>query len=329
VRRTLKPLPPSLFALAAFACASQPAPPARSAGEGSKPSEPTPSGRIDVAITVDDLPEHGPGVPGQSRLAIHQAFVAAFRAHHVPPVYGFVVGHGLEEHPEDRAALDAWLAGGNPLGNHTRTHPDLKTTSVDAYLADADANEPLLRELTHATSDQTWKVFRYPYLQEGTDLASRARIRAHLLGRGYRIAEVTVDFYDWAYNEPYARCLGKRDEHAVAALKQSYLDEASAALHWSDEAARALVGRPIAQILLLHIGAFDSLVLGDLLSLYEKEGVHFISLEEAMKDPIYTEEPKAPKGWEGTFLAQVQEARNIESPREPLLPEGLLDALCR
>ena len=321
-------VPALLPALILLACASRTGPPASPASP--RPTDPGhPRDRINVAITVDDLPEHGPLVPGQSRLAIHQAFVDAFRAHHVPPVYGFVVGRGLEEHPEDRAALEAWVAAGNLVGNHTHTHPDLKATSVDAYLADADANEPLLGRLAHSASDRPWKVFRYPYLQEGTDLSSRARIREHLLGRGYRLAEVTIDFYDWAYNEPYARCLAKHDDHAVVALKQSYLDNAAALLHWADDAARTLFDRPVAQILLLHIGAFDALLLDDLLKLYEKEGVRFISLDEALADPIYADEPKAPKSWEGTFLSQIVEARGASSPVEPPLPEGLLDALCR
>ena len=116
---------------------------------------------------------------------------------------------------------------------------------------------------------------------------------------------------------------------AIDALKQTYLDDAIVALRWSDEAARALVGRPIAQILLLHIGALDALLIDQLLTRYEHEGARFISLDEAMADPIYAQEPKTPKGWEGTFLEQVREARDVDSPVEPLLPEGLLDALCR
>jgi len=283
---------------------------------------------IDVAITVDDLPDHGEGVPGQSRLAIHEAFVSAFRAHHLPPVYGFVNGAALERHPEDRAALEAWVAAGNPVGNHTRTHPDLHRLSVDAYLADLDANEPLLRELEHGADDRTWKVFRYPFLEEGTDLATRARIRAQILARGYRIAQVTVDFYDWAYNAPYARCLARHDDKAISALKKSYLDDAVVWLHWADAAARALFGRSIEHILLLHIGAFDSLVIGDLLTEYEKLGVRFVPLERALADPAYAVEQRAPRALGGTYLEQVRESRGVTDPPEPSLPDALLDALC-
>jgi peptidoglycan/xylan/chitin deacetylase (PgdA/CDA1 family) len=316
-----------LVALALLACVARPAPATVTAPPAPASAAPAASSPIDVAITVDDLPDHGPEIPGQSRLAIHQAFIAAFRAHHVPPVYGFVVGGALDQHPGDRAALEAWIAAGNPLGNHTRTHPDVHKTSVDAYLADLDANEALLKSLSR--DDRAWHVFRYPYLQEGNDLPSRARIRQHLVERGYRVAQVTIDFYDWAYNEPYARCLAKGQTHAIDALKQSYLDDAAVFLHWSDESARALAGRPIAQILLLHIGAFDALVIDELLARYEREGVRFVSLDDAMADPIYTDEPKDPKAWEGTFLQQVREARGVTSPVEPALPEGLLDALCR
>jgi peptidoglycan/xylan/chitin deacetylase (PgdA/CDA1 family) len=331
-RRTVVPraraLPLAAIALLACAARPAPAPPSVTAPQPTASAAPhSASSPVDVAITVDDLPDHGPEVPGQSRLAIHQAFLAAFRAHHVPAVYGFVVGGALDKHPGDRAALEAWIAAGNLLGNHTRTHPDIHKTSVDAYLADLDANEALLKSLSR--DDRAWHVFRYPYLQEGNDLPSRARIREHLAQRGYRIAQVTIDFYDWAYNEPYARCLAKRDTRAIDALKQSYLDDAAVFLHWSDEAARALTGRPVAQILLLHIGAFDALVIDELLARYEREGARFVSLDDAMADPIYTEEPKDPKGWEGTFLQQVREARGVTSPVEPALPEGLLDALCR
>jgi peptidoglycan/xylan/chitin deacetylase (PgdA/CDA1 family) len=260
---------------------------------------------------------------------IHRVFLTAFRAHRLPPVYGFVNGASVERHPEDRAALREWVTAGNPLGNHTRTHPDLYKTTVDAYLADLDANEPLLREMAGGADERTWRVFRYPFLQEGTDKASRARLRQQLVARGYRIAEVTIDFYDWAYNEPYARCVARNDLRGISALKASYLAYATAALQWSDAAARELVGRPIEQILLLHIGAFDAELLDELLSLYERQGVHFVSLEKALADPVYSTEPAPPTAWEGTFLSQIREAHGVRDPPDLALPEALLDAMCR
>ncbi len=323
-----------LSALAAFGLACTPPankaanPPSQEAALVVPPASSARS-QLEVAITVDDLPIHGPTLPGQTRLAIHEAFLSAIRAHRVPPVYGFVCAGPLDGHPEDEAALKAWVAAGNLLGNHTRTHPDIYKVTVGDYLADLDGDESLLRKLSPGVDERVWKVFRYPYLQEGTDLRSRASLRGDILARGYRIAEVTIDFYDWAYNDPFVRCALKRDDAAVTALKTSYLDYADGALHWADATARALIGRPIEQILLLHMGAFDALVLDDLLTRYEAQGVRFVSLDRAMADPAYALEPRRPVAWEGTFLSQVSESRDKGSLPEPVLPEALLSALCR
>ena len=44
----------------------------------------------------------------------------------------------------DLALLDAWLAGGHELGNHTRSHLDYTKTEPVAYLADVEAGRSAL-----------------------------------------------------------------------------------------------------------------------------------------------------------------------------------------
>ena len=46
-------------------------------------------GPLQMAITVDDLPVHGPLPKGVTRLEVHQKILATLKAHKVPPVYGF------------------------------------------------------------------------------------------------------------------------------------------------------------------------------------------------------------------------------------------------
>lgn len=296
-----------------------------------RPGAALPSDPIQVAITVDDLPRHGPDIPGVSRQKIHDDLLAVFAKHHLTGVYGFVNAGSLRDHPEDRQALVDWVSAGGHLGNHTFSHPHPASLSVEQYLAEVDANEALLRELVGADPEQTrsWKVFRYPFLEEGADLPSRAAIRAGLAHRGYRIAEVTMDFYDWAYNAPYARCLAKGDERAIAALRQDYIDHAAANLRWADGAARELVGRPIPQILLLHVGAFDAVMLDELLTTLEKNAAVFVPLDAALADPVYTEEPREPRAASGEFFNQIRKARGTRSPSLPTLSETLLDLVCR
>ena len=88
-------------------------------------------GAIEVAVTVDDLPRHGPEVSGVSRLDLHRQMLEVLKSHHVPEVYGFVNGSKLVGHPEDQAALEAWVGAAYPLGNHTYTHVDAAKVSVD------------------------------------------------------------------------------------------------------------------------------------------------------------------------------------------------------
>ena len=117
---------------------------------------PTPvQGELRVAVTVDDLPRHGPEAPGQDRLALHRALLDALRRQQVPRVYGFV--NSRRAQPGDRAALEAWVAAGYPLGNHTAHHPDIGKIGLDAYLADVDAGEPLLSELLGPGQERVWK----------------------------------------------------------------------------------------------------------------------------------------------------------------------------
>ena len=60
---------------------------------------------IRVAVTVDDLPAHGPMLPGQSRLQLHERMLEAFSAHRVPRVYGFINAARAADAEDNRAAL--------------------------------------------------------------------------------------------------------------------------------------------------------------------------------------------------------------------------------
>jgi peptidoglycan-N-acetylglucosamine deacetylase len=287
-------------------------------------------GVIEVAVTVDDLPRHGQDIPGLSRLAIHQQLLQALKHHQVPGVYGFVVGSELLTNPEDAEALKAWLEAGYPLGNHTYTHADAAKVSVEDFLAAVVANESVLSGLMGAAQARTWRVLRYPYLHEGADLQGRAQIRQVLAPRGYRFAEVTVDFEDWAWNNPYARCLATGSTKAVAVLETSYLDAGLASLRWSDDTARRLFGSPIPQVLLLHVGAFDAHMADKLLTAYEEAGVKWVTLDRALADPMYRDEPREPRTVRGPLLFQVLRAREWRGYPFPAgTDEDILPLVCQ
>ncbi|MGH1342327.1 MAG: polysaccharide deacetylase family protein [Nannocystales bacterium] len=294
------------------------------------PIEPAPEraqlGPLQIAITVDDLPAHGPVVPGLSALEVHRALLTAFEAHSVPQVYGFVNAGKLEGHPERRAALEAWTAAGHPLGNHTYNHLSLRDKDLKAYFQDIAANEPLLEEL--ALNGSRTPTFRYPFLLEGMSREDTIAIRKHLEQRGYRNVPVTIDFYDWAFNPPYARCRKIGDKKALAALRKTFVDHAVEMLEWSDAAAQSLYGRRIPHVLLLHSGAFDAEMIEPLLTALEARDVQWISLDDALEDPIYEERPTVNGRNQGTLLDQKIDADDAPHPPWNRHPRALLEALC-
>lgn len=321
------------LALALCGCAAAPAP--IPPPPEPQPEKPAPAAAvmpaiepIRMALTFDDLPRAGPDIPGLTRIQIHQQILDTLKKHAVPPVYGFVNGRNLVSHPEDRPALDAWLAAGNLLGNHTWAHSS-PTIDLPAYLDDIDRNEPLLRELMPGP-EARWKLFRYPSLMKGQTSMERAAIRSHLTSRGYRIAEVTVDFGDWAWNEPYARCLAKAPAgKEIDELKAAFLQAAATFLAFDDALARRVFRRPIAHVLLLHVGAFDALMLDELLTQLERSGVRFVTLDEALTDPIYAEDSGAAPTAGETLQEEFAIVRRVKLVPWAQMPTRRLDGWCR
>ena len=236
-----------------------------------------------LAITIDDIPAHGPLPPGADRKAVVDAIVAALRAHAVPAQGFYNRAFGIDD-PQSPAVVAAWRSAGFPLGNHGYSHLDLDTAAPTAFIADAVRNEA---PLAAAMPGADWHWFRYPFLHEGATVAARVAVRSALRQRGYRIAAVTMSFGDYAWNAPYARCAARNDRGAVAQLEDSYLTAARAEVQRERRMSAQLYGRDIPYVLLLHLGAFDAHMLPRLLDMYETLGFQFVPLSVAEQDRFY------------------------------------------
>jgi peptidoglycan/xylan/chitin deacetylase (PgdA/CDA1 family) len=290
-------------------------------------ASPTPAQqRVEVAITVDDLPAHGDMPSGVTRAKIAQSMTETFKAKGVPSVYGFVNAKRPEGDEVREEVLKVWTDAGFPLGNHTYSHVDLNAATPQEFEAEIASNEAILQQFDGA---RDWHWFRYPFLHEGNTLEKRHAIRKYLQEHGYKVAQVTLDFGDYAWNNPYARCMAKQDNQAIAWLKFTYLNTAANDIALDRKLSALLFGRDIKYVLLLHIGAFDRVMLPDLLDLFKKQGFDFISLDEAEKDTAYQSDPDAPLKYGGTLLEQLIESKPLKYPPHPDRPIAKLDAICR
>jgi hypothetical protein len=172
-----------------------------------------------------------------------------------------------------------------------------------------------------------WHWLRYPYLHEGDTVEKRRAVRIWLSGHQYKIAEVSMDFEDYLWNEPYARCVAKHDETSIAKLHDSYLAVADQYYGVFRELSQLVYGRDVKYVLLMHVGAFDAQMLPELLKLYRAKGVKFISLQHAMSDPAYRDDPDIGEPMGGTFLELMIQKKKIKFP-ENSKPYKELETMC-
>jgi len=280
--------------------------------------------RSKVALTFDDMPAHGAMAPGRTRSQMTKEIVAALRAGKAT-AFGFVNAKTIEG-TDAEDVLRVWREAGLPLGNHAFSHMDLHQNTAEAFLADVAANEPVLERLM---GKEDWHWFRFPYLNAGETPEKRSAVEAGLAQKGYRVAEVTIDFADWAYHDTYARCVAKGDTKSVGWLKKTYLEEASRSIEAARAESRALYGREIAHVMLLHLGDLNAVMTKPLLGLLRARSFDVVPLAEAERDPAYAVRPAVAVPHGASLFGQVRAERGLPDPPErPSVRQQIAD-LCK
>jgi peptidoglycan/xylan/chitin deacetylase (PgdA/CDA1 family) len=290
--------------------------------------------RLKVALTFDDLPVNGSLPTDVKQSDIARDTIKVLKKHRIPPSYGFINADKLERNPDGARALRIWVDGGHPLANHTYTHLDFTKNSVEDFQREILRNEPVLEllmapEAKGVGSKHDWRWLRYPYLHEGDTLEKRRAVRTFLAGNGYRIAQTTMDFEDYLWNSAHARCTQKKDAASLAWLRESYLTAARDFIRLDIANSRAVFGRDIHHVMLLHLGSFSSEILPDLFEVIDEEGLDIVTLEEAQKDPAYDYDPDvaAPRG--GTLVELAMQAKGTPwPPNAPTKPRERLVSIC-
>lgn len=279
-----------------------------------------------VALTFDDLPAAGGLRPNVTRVDIATRLTTELRANHLKGVYGFVNAVDLEGDPDTQRALRVWIGAGMNIGNHTWSHLSLSTETADAYEHNIALDESALRQYA---GRRNWHWFRYPYLEIGGTMEKRSDVLNWLHEHGYRVAEVTLNFNDDDWGDPYLRCMAKHDQAGIAWLQQSYLENAAEFIPLEREEEQIAFGHEIPNVLLLHATEFTTLMLPNLMHLLKQEGFRFAPLPKVERNPAYALDTtmKLPDG--GTLTEEVLTARHLKSPPARPEPVEQLDSVCR
>jgi peptidoglycan/xylan/chitin deacetylase (PgdA/CDA1 family) len=207
------------------------------------------------------------------------------------PAVGFVnerkLFYNWGETDERIKALNMWLDAGFELGNHTFAHTSLNKAGLKEFEESVIQGETVTRLLL-AQHNMPLRYFRHPYLDTGRDLQTRRDAEAFLVARGYRIAPVTMDGWDWNFAIVYDDEKKRGDTALQQEVVSGYLSYHAAVFDYYEKLSKNLLGYEPKQILLLHANNLEADHLGELLEMLRKRGYRFITLEDALSDDAYS-----------------------------------------
>jgi peptidoglycan/xylan/chitin deacetylase (PgdA/CDA1 family) len=281
----------------------------------------------EVAITIDDLPAGAANSMTAATITEMTTKLLTTLRDQKIPVVGFVNEKKLYkfgEVDERIKALRMWLDYGFELGNHTYTHASLNQVGLQAWEDDIVQGENVTRLLL-AEHNMKLRYFRHPFLDTGRDLQTRRQAEAFLVNRGYRIAPVTLDAWDWMYAGVYEDAKKRGDTGLQDELTRSYLSYSDQVFAYEEKFSKQLLGYEPKQILLLHGNQLEADHIGELLDLMRKRGYHFVTLADALSDQAYSL-PDTYVGEEGTGWLDHWAITQGKPPQgAPVFPQWVID----
>ena len=280
-----------------------------------------------VAVTIDDLPAGmADRMPATDITAMTAKLLGTLRDQKIP-VVGFVNEKKLYktgEVDERIKALQMWLDYGFELGNHTYSHASLNQVGLKAWEEEVIRGESVTNTLL-APRKMKLRYFRHPYLDTGRDLMTRRQAEAFLVERGYRIAPITLDGWDWMFAGLYEDAKKRSDTALQQQIVKEYLGYHDAVFAYSEQLSVKVVGYEPKQILLLHASNLEADHIGELMDVLRKRGYRFITLEDALGDSAYSL-PDDYVGEEGTGWLDHWAITQGKIPRgAPVFPQWVKD----
>lgn len=273
-----------------------------------------PAASKQMAITIDDLPFAAttPVSMGEAQ-ALNRSLLAALKKHGVKAV-GFV--------NEDRllvpgqidagvALLEEWLDAGMELGNHNYGHVGLWASTL-AQNQDAVLKGEVLTRWITTRRGMPSRYYRHPYTQTGKDEAERRSFEDFLSAHGYTVAPFTVEHDDYLFACVYERLTGADRDRLRAVVADEYDAHLRRSVATFEGMSEQLLGRQIAQVLLIHASRLNADTLDRSLATLRELGYRFVSLDEALRDVAY-QGPTRPSGRFGpSWLARWARAQGVK-----------------
>ncbi len=272
-----------------------------------------------VAVTFDDLP--APYGDLENLRYITSRLIESFKRNNVPAV-GFVNERKLYKAGEVDARialLRAWADAGYELGNHTFSHIDMNRAPLAEYKDDVVRGETVTAMLMRERGRRL-RYFRHPFLWTGITPEYKRGLDEFLAARGYTIAPVSVDNADYVFADVYYKAKRRGDAETARRVAEAYVPYMEVMFDYFERQSRAVVGREVKQILLVHANELNADRFDELAAMMRRRGYAFVTLEEALRDPAY-KLPEAQVAGGMSWLHRWRIARGEKAAeREPSEP---------
>jgi peptidoglycan/xylan/chitin deacetylase (PgdA/CDA1 family) len=239
----------------------------------------------EIALSFDDAP-----FPSSLHFETKErtlTLIRKLKEFNVPPVMIFAAPCRGKDINVVSAQLKAYTEAGHLMANHTCSHSRLDSVGFEKFTKDILEGEKIL--LTMMSGQ---KFFRFPYLNESNDVKLRDQVRTYLKDHQYRNGFVTVDTYDYLFNEKINKA--KRsglniDYKKVEALLVAHIIES---IKFYDDLSIKTIGYSPKHVLLLHEMDSTVMFIDSIIKQIQKSGWKIINVADAYTDKLYLQLPK-------------------------------------
>ena len=242
-----------------------------------------------VSITFDDLPVVCRCAGDAERHDITDKLLSTFKKFEMP-ILGVVNEQKLETNgvtdPAKVALIQKWLDAGHELGNHGYAHKNINELSMAEYQDEIRLGERTTRPLA-LKAGIPYRFYRHPFLSAGDNLQVRQTLDTFLRAHNYTVAPNTITYQDYTFSGAYESALRNGDTLLARQIREAYLPYTLSRWEAAEQQSRDLFGREIRQILMVHANRLNADAFGDVADMMKNRGYVFVSIDEAMKDPVY------------------------------------------
>ena len=261
-----------------------------------------------IALSFDDVPRQAGAFFTLGERT--QRLIEALEEGGVDQAAFFVTTGNIDDSRGGESRIERYVAAGHVIANHSDEHRHLSETPAETYLADIDRAQAWL---TGRDGLRPW--FRYPYLDEGREhFDRRDAVRAGLTERGLSNGYVTIDGYDWFYDDATTRAIDEGRKVDLEALGDLFVESHVGAANFFDDLARRTFDRSPVHVMLLHEADVTAMFLPRLIAALKADGWTLVPVDEAYADPIAELEPKVPSA-QGTIVELAAWQKGLPTPR--------------